>query len=138
MKLGKIYPQSSQLLLQNTVFGFIASGSVGMENEAEYHCGLIRNEDLNETLTKFLETEECEVKFKKNKENEICEEHFARTHWRDEQKKYIVSMPFKDNPSYLGESEEIALKKLRSLLARKSKDKQHLSLIKNFKVNFKN
>ena len=65
LKLGKIYPQSSQLLLQNTVFGFIASGSVGMENEAEYHCGLIRNEDLNETLTKIWEREENEVKLKK-------------------------------------------------------------------------
>ena len=39
-------------------------------------------------------------------------------------------MPFEDNPSCLGESREIALRNLRSLLARMPKDRQYLSLYK--------
>ena len=41
-------------------------------------------------------------------------------------------MPFKDNSPCLGESGEIALRKFGSLLARMSKDKQYLSLYKEF------
>ncbi|GBL74936.1 hypothetical protein AVEN_243757-1 [Araneus ventricosus] len=47
---GQIYAQNSQLLLQNTVFGYVVSGSVDQVAENRVHCGLILDDDLNKTL----------------------------------------------------------------------------------------
>ena len=62
----------------------------------------------------------------------MCEERFPSTHWRVEDSQHVIYMPFKDDPSYLGESWIIALRKLKSLWALMSKDEQYLSLYKEF------
>ncbi|GFU84099.1 uncharacterized protein TNCV_4503991 [Trichonephila clavipes] len=84
-------------------------------NETKIHCGLIRDEDLNKTLEKFWKVEEVEEPIVKNKERLICEEHYANTHFRTKEGKYVVSMPLKKEPSCLGNSKDIALKRLGSL-----------------------
>lgn len=53
LRLGQIYSQSSKLLLQNTMFEYVASGFIEQGNEVKVHCGLIQEEDLNTTLKKF-------------------------------------------------------------------------------------
>ncbi|GFX90599.1 integrase catalytic domain-containing protein [Trichonephila clavipes] len=51
LRPGQIYCGDSRLLLQNTVFGYVVSGSVGDEvRDNNIHCGLIRDSDLNTTL----------------------------------------------------------------------------------------
>ncbi|GFX84811.1 uncharacterized protein TNCV_1229421 [Trichonephila clavipes] len=51
LRPGQIYCGDSRLLLQNTVFGYVVSGSVGDEvRDNNIHCGLIRDGDLNTTL----------------------------------------------------------------------------------------
>ena len=47
------------MLLQNTVFGYVVSGNLDPVNEIKAHCDLIRDEDLNKTLKKFLRCREC-------------------------------------------------------------------------------
>ncbi|GFS87208.1 DUF1758 domain-containing protein [Trichonephila clavipes] len=55
LRPGQIYCGDSRLLLQNTVFGYVVSGSVGDEvRDNNIHCGLIRDSDLNTTLRSFL------------------------------------------------------------------------------------
>ncbi|GFT65831.1 DUF1758 domain-containing protein [Trichonephila clavipes] len=50
LRPGQIYCGDSRLLLQNTVFGYVVSGSVGDEvRDNNIHCGLIRDGDLNTT-----------------------------------------------------------------------------------------
>ncbi|XP_055948217.1 uncharacterized protein LOC129981409 [Argiope bruennichi] len=68
----------------------------------------------------------------KSKENAICEEHYARTHRRDERGKYTVAMPFKEHWSCLGNSRDIALKRLESLWTRLSRDQKYLKLYSDF------
>ncbi|GFW85729.1 uncharacterized protein TNCV_853781 [Trichonephila clavipes] len=52
LRPGQIYCGDSRLLLQNTVFGYVVSGSVGDEaRDNNIHCGLIRDGDLNTTLS---------------------------------------------------------------------------------------
>ncbi|KFM77752.1 hypothetical protein X975_01402, partial [Stegodyphus mimosarum] len=132
LRPGQIYAQNSKLLLQNTVFGYVASGSVDQVNETKIHCGFIQEEDLNKTLKNFWEIESVDLELIKGKENSICEEHFVRTHWRNEEGRYVVTMPLKDDPSCLGHSRDIALKKLRSLWTRLSRDSNYLSLYRDF------
>jgi hypothetical protein len=132
LRPGQIYAENSQLLFQNTVFGYIASGSVGEPNDSKIHCGLVRDGNLTKTLQKFWEIENVEPVTRKNKEAEFCEEHFKRTHLRDREGKYVVSMPLKVDPACLGKSHDIALKRLNSLWVRLSKDEGYSNLYKNF------
>ncbi|GFY27556.1 uncharacterized protein TNCV_910071 [Trichonephila clavipes] len=101
-------------------------------NETKVHCGLIRDEDLNKNLEKFWKLEEIQEPIVKNKERLICEEHYANTHFRTKEGKYVVSMPLKKEPSCLGNSKDIALKRLGSLWNRLARDKNYLNLYREF------
>ncbi|GFU74539.1 uncharacterized protein TNCV_550781 [Trichonephila clavipes] len=111
------------------------SGEAGEQdsiNETKVHCGLIRDEDLNKTLEKFWKVEDVEKPIVKNKERLICEEHYANTHFRTKEGKYVVCMPLKKEPSCLGNSKDIALKRLGSLWNRLARDENYLNLYREF------
>ncbi|GFW57562.1 uncharacterized protein TNCV_544711 [Trichonephila clavipes] len=132
LKPERIKIKDSQLLLVNSVFGYIVTGNLDSINETKVHCGLIRDEDLNKNLEKFWKLEEVEEPIVKNKERLICEEHYANTHFRTKEGKYVVSMPLKKEPSCLGNSEDIALKRLGSLWNRLARDENCLNLHREF------
>ncbi|GFW29003.1 DUF1758 domain-containing protein [Trichonephila clavipes] len=93
---GQTNPLNTKLIFQNTVFGYIASGSIPVSSENKPHCELIKdNVDLEKTMRRFWEIENVEPETIKNKETIICEEHFQKNHARDSTGRYIVSMPFK-------------------------------------------
>ncbi|GFV09457.1 uncharacterized protein TNCV_3158551 [Trichonephila clavipes] len=132
LKPERIKIKDSQLLLVNSVFGYIVTGNLDSINETKVHCGLIRDEVLNKTLEKFWKVEEVEEPIVKNKERLICEEHYANTHFRTKEGKYVVSMPLKKEPSCLGNSKDIALKRLGSLWNRLARDENYLNLYREF------
>ncbi|GFV44830.1 integrase catalytic domain-containing protein [Trichonephila clavipes] len=58
---------------ENTVFGYIVSGSIPVSRENKPHCGLIKdNVDLEKTMRRFWEIENVEPETIKNKETIIC------------------------------------------------------------------
>ncbi|GFX85020.1 integrase catalytic domain-containing protein [Trichonephila clavipes] len=132
LKPERIKIKDSQLLLVNSVFGYIVTGNLDAINETKVHCGLIRDEDLNKNLEKFWKLEEIQEPIVKNKERLICEEHYANTHFRTKEGKYVVSMPLKKEPSCLGNSKDIALKRLGSLWNRLARDENYLNLYREF------
>ncbi|GFT02753.1 integrase catalytic domain-containing protein [Trichonephila clavipes] len=87
LKPGKFYCDNSHLVLQNTVFGYVVSGSVDHTHtqvtENRVHCGLIVDDDLNKTLKKFWEIEGVHIEPKVDTEVSLCEDHFVRTHRRN-------------------------------------------------------
>ncbi|GFX79148.1 uncharacterized protein TNCV_3914331 [Trichonephila clavipes] len=132
LKPERIKIKDSQLLLVNSVFGYIVTGNLDSINETKVHCGLIRDEDLNKNLEKFWKVEEIEEPIVKNKERLICEEHYANTHFRTNEGKYVVSMLLKKEPSCLGNSKDISLKRLGSLWNRLARDENYLNLYREF------
>ncbi|GFT72987.1 integrase catalytic domain-containing protein [Trichonephila clavipes] len=129
---------NTKLIFQNTVFGYIASGSIPVSSENKPHCGLIKdNVDLEKTMRRFWEIENVELETIKNKETIICEEHFQKNHTRDSTGRYIVSMPFKKDPNCLGQSKDIALKKLNSLWNRLKREPNYLKLYRDFLKEYK-
>ncbi|GFS63435.1 uncharacterized protein TNCV_2239751 [Trichonephila clavipes] len=132
LRSGQICSENSYLIFQNTVFGFVASGSNSFaDTKARVHCGLIKG-DLNQTLKMFWELENFEVERTKNEEAIFCEDHFLKTHSRDEEVRYVVEMPLKNEPNCLGESRDIALKRLNALGTRLIRDPQYLKLYRDF------
>ncbi|GFX91333.1 uncharacterized protein TNCV_4144081 [Trichonephila clavipes] len=133
LKPERIKIKDSQLLLVNSVFSYIVTGNLDSINETKVHCGFIRDEDLNKTLENFSKVEEVEEPIVKNKERLICEEHYANTHFRTKEGKYVVSsIPLKKEPSCLGNSKDIALKRLGSLWNRLARDENYLNLYREF------
>ncbi|GFX66634.1 uncharacterized protein TNCV_1428001 [Trichonephila clavipes] len=97
------------------------------------HCGFIQAADnLKHSIKKFLEIENVEIDSVKTSELDICEDHFKNTHSRDDQGRYTVAMPLKEDPSCLGESRQTTIQRLNSLWKRLSRDKEYLSLYEKF------
>ncbi|GFV42059.1 integrase catalytic domain-containing protein [Trichonephila clavipes] len=93
---------------ENTVFGYIASGSIPVSSENKPHCGLIKdNVDLEKTMRRFWEIENVEPETIKNKETIICQ------------------------------SKDIALKKLNSLWNRLKREPNYLKLYRDFLKEYK-
>ncbi|GFX42716.1 integrase catalytic domain-containing protein [Trichonephila clavipes] len=132
LKPGKFYCDNLHLVLQNTVFGYVESGSVDQVTENRVHCGLIVDDDLNKTLKKFWEIEGVHIEPKVDTEVSLCEDHFVRTHRRNCEGRYVVSMALNKDPSCLGNSKDIAIRRLNSLRKWLSRDSSYLSLYAEF------
>ncbi|GFX15990.1 uncharacterized protein TNCV_3235701 [Trichonephila clavipes] len=82
------------------------------------------NERAEHSIKKFWEIENVEIDSVKTSDLDICEDHFKNTHSRDDQGRYTVAMPLKEDPSCLGESRQTAIQRLNSLWKRLSRDKE--------------
>lgn len=72
--------------------------------------------DLHSSLQRFWLQEEVPVPSNKTEEEELCDAHFATSHFRDETGRYTVRLPFKEsNHSALGSSQPIAERRFHSL-----------------------
>ncbi|GFW24455.1 uncharacterized protein TNCV_606961 [Trichonephila clavipes] len=80
----------------------------------------------------FWELENVAVEKTKNEKAIFCEDHFLKTHSRDEEGRYVVKMPLKNEPNCLGESRDITLKRLNVLWTRLIRDPQYLKLYRDF------
>ncbi|GFW46993.1 integrase catalytic domain-containing protein [Trichonephila clavipes] len=100
--------------------------------ENRVHCGLIVDDDLNETMKRFWEIEGVHIEPKVDTEVSLCEDHFVRTHRRNCEGRYVVSMALNKDPSCLGNSKDIAIRRLNSLWKRLSRDSSYLSLYGEF------
>ncbi|GFS53085.1 integrase catalytic domain-containing protein [Trichonephila clavipes] len=130
---GQFKTEGSNVIFQNTVFGFTISGSTSSDAKGKEHCGFIQAADnLEHLIKKFWEIENVEIDSVKTSELDICEDHFKSTHSRDDQGEYTVAMPLKEDPSCLGESRQTTIQRLNSLGKRLSRDKEYLSLYENF------
>ncbi|GFX75599.1 integrase catalytic domain-containing protein [Trichonephila clavipes] len=93
---GQFKTEGSNVIFQNTVFGFIVSGSTSSDAKGKEHCGFIQAADnLEHSIKKFWEIENVEIDSVKTSELDICEDHFKSTHSRDDQGRYTVAMPLK-------------------------------------------
>ncbi|GFU53632.1 integrase catalytic domain-containing protein [Trichonephila clavipes] len=130
---GQFKMEGSNVIFQNTVFGIIVSGSTSADVKGKEHCGFIQAADnLEHSIKKFWEIRNIETDSVKTSELDICEDHFKNTHSRDDQGRYTVAMPLKEDPSCLGESRQTAIQRLNSLWKRLSRDKEYLSLYEKF------
>nr|XP_012153201.1 PREDICTED: uncharacterized protein LOC105664204 [Megachile rotundata] len=121
----------NQPIAQNTSLGWILSGPVAPSNDtlsAPSHHTLAWD-TLNKDLRRFWEIEELHDKAHLTPEEIQCEEHFSATHSRTPSGRYMVRLPFKDNPSiHLGESRISALTRFHQLEKRFSREPaQHVA-----------
>ena len=76
---------------------------------------LVSNVEIHQQLEKYFEMEEIEEQRPQSEENAYCEEHFLRTHKRNNNGTYTVAISFKQPIHPLGESKAKAAARLLQL-----------------------
>ena len=82
-----------------------------MATVVSYHSAC----EIEPTLLKFWEPEELPTNNIMTNEELRCEEHFAATHSRTPEGRYIVRLPFKENSAELGVSRAVAVNRLKQV-----------------------
>ncbi|XP_076385707.1 uncharacterized protein LOC105663446 [Megachile rotundata] len=102
--------------LQKTQLGWIVVGNLDLAPsfaETRTICHLVTNEQIHDQLAKFWEIEGSIAENTKSPHH--CEQHFDSTVTRDNNGRYIVAIPFKENINKLGNSIHHAEKRLFNL-----------------------
>lgn len=139
LRSGKLYIENSRLILQETAFGYIVSGSSLAKGSQGYiHCGLIQETlNLEKTLRNFWEIESVDNSSPVLSKEELeCENHFNKTHYRTTEGRYVVNMPLKTD-KVLGESRTTALDRLNSLSKRLARNPNLKELYIHFIEEYK-
>ncbi|XP_036317395.1 uncharacterized protein LOC118732370, partial [Rhagoletis pomonella] len=106
---GDVYPQIilcglkknilNTLLAQETVFGWIITGRTDTTNPGTNIVSYYSEVSLDKQLSAFLELEEIPKNKSLVEDDKYCEELYQKTTIRNNEGKYIVSLPFrKDIP----------------------------------------
>lgn len=104
----------------NTIFGYVIIGIAPILSPPAVDETLVTMLTMNElnvhnAMQRFWSLEEPPLKPNISPEDLKCEEHFLATHSRNDNGKYICSLPFRESPSTLGNSSKSSLKMLFSL-----------------------
>lgn len=140
---GIIKSSNGGLLAQETIFGWILSGSIKKRDTGETKNNKVITliatvDELNENIKKFWELERVKSpqlpQF--NSEDEYCMKYFNDTIRRNAEGRYIVSLPFKDNSEHLGNSKRMAMAQMfqleRRFMANKNLKKQYTAFINEY------
>ncbi|XP_018377651.1 PREDICTED: uncharacterized protein LOC108770514 [Trachymyrmex cornetzi] len=136
LKAELLKSNSSPLIAQSTLFGWVISGPVTSNtddhNGRVYHCTIDR--DLQDLLARFWKQEEIPESNAKGLSNEEdnCEKHFLSTFSRDQSGRYMVRLPLKSPATLLGDSSSTALRCLSRLNQKFEKQLSFCELYKNF------
>ena len=109
------------LCVQKTQLGWAVVGGISSTPRESVSCNLV---DLNKQLTKFWEVEECSGETARSLEDILCEEHYKKHTSRDNDGRYVVRLPFKDNGIDLGNSKQQALRRFNSLQSKLNSNPQ--------------
>lgn len=94
------------------------------------------NDDLHRLLTQFWEVESVPDTKQSSPDDVACEKIFQNTTERTTSGRYMVSLPFKQEPSALGDSYQIALKRFLLLERKFVRDPNFKSLYTDFMSDY--
>nr|XP_034828792.1 uncharacterized protein LOC117986080 [Maniola hyperantus] len=123
------HPQGN-LIAQNTILGWVISGRATHDTTSARReiASMHINIREDEFLRKFwdMENEPNSLEKKLTEEELKCEELYEKTTTRNEEGRFVVKLPFKDEEprSQYGQTKEIATRKLLSLEKRLLKDEK--------------
>ncbi|XP_069965510.1 uncharacterized protein [Bactrocera oleae] len=150
LSLGQINLGSNLLILQKTLLGWIVSGryKTDSKNISKPSCLYLANESLDAKLEKLWKLEEiATIPEARTREQQSCDHIYNSTVSRRPCGRIVVKLPFKDDPTCLGESYTTALRRFNAQELRLAKSPQlkaqyvefmsdyeslgHMSVVKN-------
>ncbi|XP_077268718.1 uncharacterized protein LOC143900848 [Temnothorax americanus] len=128
MCVGQIKALHKHPTLQKTRLGWILAGRLNNSSASTKRVqalhAIVSNAELHEQLGHFWQQEEVTNKSVfLNAEESYCEQQFLKTVSRTPQGQFVVQLPLRENMvNRLGDSREVALKRLLNLEKRLSRD----------------
>jgi hypothetical protein len=130
---------SNGLLSQNTKLGWIVSGIAReRENIKAEVCCMISRQEMDVQIKNFWELEEVNQDTSFSVEEQECEELYRQTVKRNEEGRYEVKIPFREDVAKLGESKQQAFARLMQLERKFAKDKQLEANYRQFMEDYEN
>lgn len=124
---GQIKLAKNQPILQKTLLGWIIAGTIttstSTKQELMPSCYL-STQELENKVEKFWQLEDTSAKSSYSEEELACEKHFSKTVKRNQEGRYIVSLPVRKDSQQLGDSEQSAIKRFYSLEKRLHREPQ--------------
>ncbi|XP_035227769.1 uncharacterized protein LOC118199973 [Stegodyphus dumicola] len=109
---SSLFPRAEVFLPKNEV----VTNATTCTGQFSYSKGESKRVLLCTALIKVSDSNDSIPEVKRiSSEDKKCEEFFKTTHFRDQNGRYVVKLPFKDNPSRLGNSKDLALQRFKSL-----------------------
>ncbi|KAJ8941096.1 hypothetical protein NQ318_019101 [Aromia moschata] len=103
--------------LQKTAFSWVVSGPINVNGRQNtVSCNLNTKFELHDQLTRFWEIEESSSKKLMSNEEIACEAHFSETFRRNNDGRFIVSLPLKHPVEFLGESRTQAERRAANII----------------------
>ena len=124
--------------LQNTVFGWIISGKIKVNQKANSTsvCHLSTHHDINKIMQRFWDLEDHNGEKQYTGNDKFCKDLFMQTTTRDEHGRYCVQLPLKGEVSELGESKDIALRRFllveKRLLSNPDLQRQYVNFMREY------
>lgn len=129
----QIYKHPTGAMMQNTMLGYVILGKTIVRSEdfttsvnyTMFQINANEQESIDNLLKKFWELEEIPESNKKlTQADQAVERMFKKTQHRRPDGRYVVKIPFKTNPSQLGESRNIVLNRFYQLEKRMNKNNE--------------
>ncbi|XP_053686149.1 uncharacterized protein LOC128735691 [Sabethes cyaneus] len=138
LKSGQLRISDNLPILQETVFGWVVAGAADVPEHRFVFSHVITEEDLAASIHKFWAIEEViNLSFPSVEEQQV-EEHFVKTHRRNETGRFVVRLPFRDSVSHLDTNRALALKRFYLLEKRLSRHpelkQQYVSFINEYET----
>ena len=115
LQAGKIIFGENLPILFETSFGWVVVGpSLQFPMLPVNFTSFVKIRNIDTTLRQFWELQNCESQ-KSEDCTDPCEQLFRKTTTRDSSGRFVVRLPFKENPNVLGDSLSLARKRLFSL-----------------------
>ncbi|XP_075156697.1 uncharacterized protein LOC142229978 [Haematobia irritans] len=86
---------NGDLIAQKSVFGWIVTGEVTQTKPLQSVVSFYNHMELNDQLVRFWEIEDVPKVCTMSEEDRWCEELYLRTTYRNDNGRYVVSLPFK-------------------------------------------
>ncbi|XP_076660340.1 uncharacterized protein LOC143363667, partial [Halictus rubicundus] len=116
LAVGQFTLDNTAVTLQKTRLGWVVTGSLPNQNNTKNRICNLTLDAIHNQIVKFWEVEDGPQTPVLSREEKHCETHYQSNTTRDPQSGiYTVRLPFKENPTNLGESYHIALKRFHSL-----------------------
>lgn len=121
---GAITRGANGLPAQLTELGWVIFGDSPMHTENTCHIMSVANSgNLEAALRRLWEVDEIFAPIDLTPDERFCEDNFAKTHYRDENGRYVVTIPMKEGAtSRLGDSYKHAANRFRALERRFERD----------------
>ncbi|KAJ8955257.1 hypothetical protein NQ318_000284 [Aromia moschata] len=114
--VGQIKTGKNQPIFQKSKLGWLVSGPVALNQTISPQTCLLSTNDVQNQLERFWQIEETGYKPKfLTREEQICEQHFEQNCKRDENGRFTVALPVKKEYTQIGDTKEIAIKRLISM-----------------------